>query len=103
MSAPHADTILGDLVGRGPELAPLRSLIVARAGGTPLFLEEFAQSLREQGTLAEGAPRLSDIVIPGSIQGILAARIDRLPPMARHILRLAAVVGQGASQACSRP
>jgi len=99
MSAHHANTILRDLIGNGPELAPLRSLIIARAGGTPLFLEEFAQSLREQGTLAEGAPRLSDIVIPGSIQGILAARIDRLPPMCRHILRIAAVVGQGASQA----
>ena len=99
MSAKHADIILGDLVGAGPDLAPLRSLIVARAGGTPLFLEEFAQSLREQGTLAEGAPRLSDIVIPGSIQGILAARIDRLSPMCRHILRIAAVVGQDVPQA----
>ena len=95
----QANAILCDLVGAGPDLAPLRALIVARAGGTPLFLEEFAQSLREQGVLAAGAPRLSDIVIPASVQGILAARIDRLPPLARHVLHIAAVIGQDVPQA----
>ena len=99
VTGPQANAILCDLVGAGPDLAPLRALIVARAGGTPFFLEEFAQSLHEQGILAEGAPSLSDIVIPASVQGILAARIDRLPPLCRHVLQIAAVVGQEVPQA----
>ena len=94
LTSAHADAMLGGLVGGGTELAPLRALVTARADGTPFFLEEFAQSLHEQGTLAEGAPQLQDIDIPASVQGILAARIDRLPPLHRHVLQTAAVVGR---------
>jgi len=94
LTAIHSDAMLGGLVGVGTDLAPLRALVTARAGGTPFFLEEFAHSLREQGTLAEGAPSLQDIDIPASVQGILAARIDRLPLLHRHVLQTAAVVGR---------
>lgn len=94
LTAAQSNAMLGELVGGETELAPLRALVVARAGGTPFFLEEFARSLHEQGALADGAPRLSDIVIPASVQGILAARIDRLSPLHRRILQIAAVVGR---------
>ena len=94
LTTDHADMMLGGLVGGGTDLAPLRALVAARADGTPFFLEEFAHSLHEQGTLTEGAPQLQDIDIPASVQGILAARIDRLPPLHRHVLQTAAVVGR---------
>ena len=93
----HADALLATLVGGTDTLAPLRAEVVARAGGTPFFLEEFAQSLHEQGVLgepSEAPPDLSGITIPASVQGILAARIDRLSPLHRRILQVAAVVGR---------
>ena len=46
------------------------------------------------GAIAGGAPRLTNIVIPASVQSILAARIDRLLLLHRRILQIAAVIGR---------
>lgn len=90
----QADDLLQELIGSGDELAPLRSHIIERTNGTPFFLEEFARSLHESGALAYGVPSLANIVIPASVQSILAARIDRLSPLQRRILQIAAVIGR---------
>ncbi|MEA2800230.1 MAG: hypothetical protein QOE49_325 [Rhodospirillaceae bacterium] len=94
LTAGQADHLLQELIGGSDELAPLRAHIIARADGTPFFLEEFARSLHESGAIAGGAPRLTNIVIPASVQSILAARIDRLLPLHRRILQIAAVIGR---------
>jgi class 3 adenylate cyclase/tetratricopeptide (TPR) repeat protein len=94
LTAGQADHLLQELIGGSHELAPLRAHIIARADGTPFFLEEFARSLHESGAIAGGAPRLTNIVIPASVQSILAARIDRLAPLHRRILQIAAVIGR---------
>jgi tetratricopeptide (TPR) repeat protein len=94
LTAGQADHLLQELIGGSNELAPLRAHIIARADGTPFFLEEFARSLHESGAIAGGAPRLTNIVIPASVQSILAARIDRLSPLHRRILQIAAVIGR---------
>ena len=94
LTAGQADHLLQELIGGSDELAPLRAHIIARADGTPFFLEEFARSLHESGAIAGGAPRLTNIVIPASVQSILAARIDRLSPLHRRILQIAAVIGR---------
>ena len=94
LTAGQADHLLQELIGGSDELAPLRAHIIARADGTPFFLEEFARSLHELGAIAGGAPRLTNIVIPASVQSILAARIDRLLPLHRRILQIAAVIGR---------
>jgi predicted ATPase len=61
--------------------------VLARTAGNPLFLEELAQAMREQGDLDVDTP------VPETIQAVLAARIDRLPPEAKHLLHTAAVLG----------
>jgi class 3 adenylate cyclase/tetratricopeptide (TPR) repeat protein len=94
LTAAQADHLLRELIGGSDELEPLRAHIIARADGTPFFLEEFARSLHESGAIAGGAPRLTNIVIPASVQSILAARIDRLSPLHRRILQIAAVIGR---------
>ncbi|GEP54659.1 adenylate/guanylate cyclase domain-containing protein [Reyranella soli] len=94
LAADHADRILKGLIGDSDELAPLRAHIISRADGTPLFLEEFGRSLHESGALANGPPPLESIVIPASVQSILAARIDRLSSHHRRILQIAAVIGR---------
>ena len=66
---------------------PLMQEILAKAAGNPLFLEELAWAVREQGDL-----RLPPEV-PNTVHGVLAARIDQLPPAAKQVLQTAAVIG----------
>jgi DNA-binding winged helix-turn-helix (wHTH) protein/class 3 adenylate cyclase/tetratricopeptide (TPR) repeat protein len=66
---------------------PLMQRVLARAAGNPLFLEELAQAVREQGDLGADTP------VPETIQAVLAARLDHLPPEAKHLLQKAAVIG----------
>lgn len=98
----NADALLQDLLGATDALAPLRARIVAQADGTPLFLEEIARSLLESGVVAAHgadqpgltAAHLTEVTIPASVQAILAARMDRLPPVRRRLLQIASVVGK---------
>jgi class 3 adenylate cyclase/tetratricopeptide (TPR) repeat protein len=94
-----ADAFLQALMGDDPSLAPLKSLLTARTGGNPFFLEESVRTLVEAGMLI-GAPgtyrlaqALASLQIPATVQAVLAARIDRLPPQEKHLLQTAAVIG----------
>jgi tetratricopeptide (TPR) repeat protein len=62
--------------------------VVARAGGHPFFLEELARSLGEHGPAHAAATPL-----PPTIEAIVQARLDRLPPAARELIAAAAVTG----------
>jgi predicted ATPase len=64
---------------------PLLQGIVTKAAGNPLFLEELAWAVQEQGSLP--------LEVPAMVQAVLAARIDRLPETARSLLQTAAVIG----------
>ena len=66
---------------------PLVQALLAKAAGNPFFLEELARNVREQG-----APGLA-LKVPETVQAVLAARIDRLPPEAKKLLQVAAVCG----------
>ena len=68
-----------------PVPAVLAEAILAKAQGNPFFLEELAQTLVEQG--AAGHPGLQ---LPLTVQGVLAARLDRLPQEAKHLVQCAA-------------
>jgi predicted ATPase len=73
--------------------------LIERTEGNPFFLEESVRALVETGVLAgeAGAYRLTrslpDIAVPATVQAVLAARIDRLPPDAKRLLQTAAVIG----------
>jgi predicted ATPase/class 3 adenylate cyclase len=87
-------------------LQNLKRLILAKTEGNPFFMEEIVQSLCEQGVLMRaptGGPgftpaslitALSEIQLPPTVQGVLAARIDRLPPEVKALLQTLAVVGK---------
>jgi class 3 adenylate cyclase/tetratricopeptide (TPR) repeat protein len=95
-----ADALVEVLLGADPELTSLRSLLIARAQGNPFFLEESVRALAETGVFAgeRGAYRLARaapvVQLPGTVQAILAARIDRLPPEEKSLLQSASVVGK---------
>jgi len=95
----NADEFLQALLGDDPSLAPLKPLLIARTGGNPFFLEESVRTLVETGMLvgAPGAYRLAQplagLQMPATVQAVLAARIDRLPPEEKHVLQTTAVIG----------
>jgi predicted ATPase/class 3 adenylate cyclase len=94
-----AEEFLAALLGDDPSLVPLKQLLIARTEGNPFFLEESVRTLVETGVLVgePGAYRLAQalpsIQVPATVQAVLAARIDRLPPEEKRLLQTAAVVG----------
>jgi tetratricopeptide (TPR) repeat protein len=94
-----AEAFLAALLGDDPSLAPLTPLLIARTEGNPFFLEESVRTLVETGVLVgtPGAYRLAHplqgMPVPATVQAVLAARIDRLPPEDKRLLQTAAVVG----------
>jgi class 3 adenylate cyclase/tetratricopeptide (TPR) repeat protein len=94
-----ADQLVRALLGEGADNAGLRSLIVARTGGTPLFIEETVRTLVESGALRgrdggyELTRELREIQIPETVQSVIAARIDRLSAKRKALLQMASVIG----------
>jgi tetratricopeptide (TPR) repeat protein len=94
-----ADEFLQGLLGGAPSLEPLKRLLIACTEGNPFFLEESVRTLAETGMLVgtSGAYRLAQalptIQVPATVQAVLAARIDRLPPEEKRLLQTVAVVG----------
>ena len=77
-----------------------RSLILKKAEGNPFFVEEIIRMLIDRGAILrrEGGwtagVEIDSVEIPDNLEGLLMARIDRLPDEAKHILRVAAVIGR---------
>ena len=92
--------LLRDLLGTDPSVASLAARLPERTGGNPFFIEEVVHTLAESGSLVgtRGAYRLArpgeDLTIPPTVQGVLAARIDRLPAREKGLLQTAAVIGR---------
>ncbi|MGH7964362.1 MAG: AAA family ATPase, partial [Candidatus Binatia bacterium] len=102
--------LLTALLGDGAALQPLKQFILAKAEGNPFFMEEIVQALREQGVLVRDAgagvgarlrhsstshvPLRTDLHLPPTVQGVLAARIDRLPADEKELLQTLAVIGK---------
>ena len=76
--------------------AETQQLIVERAGGNPLYAEEFARMLRDRDLLDEhgGLRKDRKVVVPDSLQGLIAARLDTLPGERKRLLQDAAVIGK---------
>ena len=69
-----------------PDSGALVPAVVERSGGNPLFAEEMARRIAEEGGHAAE--------LPDTVQGVLAARLDALEPFERRLVQQAAVVGR---------
>src|SRR6266516_4459012 len=85
----EADTsrLLANLLDRPLLAAEKQAELLARAGGNPLYAEQYGQLLRDGAEDAE-------LTVPESIQGVIAARLDLLPPEEKALLQDAAVRGK---------
>ncbi|HSF31586.1 MAG TPA: adenylate/guanylate cyclase domain-containing protein [Candidatus Tectomicrobia bacterium] len=113
-----AEELLQVLLGDDSGLVTLKRLLIARTEGNPFFLEESVRALVETAVLEgnpgdyhlvprvgvasrgrsavanhRGLPLPIDIHMPATVQAVLAARIDRLPPEEKRLLQTAAVIG----------
>jgi class 3 adenylate cyclase/tetratricopeptide (TPR) repeat protein len=95
-----AEEMLAALLGDGAQLGALKRLIIDKTEGNPFFMEETVQVLFDEGALVrdEAALKLTKslnaLKIPPTVQGILAARIDRLAADAKELLQTLAVFGR---------
>ena len=78
----------------------LAESVHARTGGNALFNEEIAYALRDEHMVtvtdhtATLTRPLNDLVLPDSVHAVIRARVDRLDPEDREVLRLASVIGR---------
>ena len=95
-----AEALLERCSGDDPSASRSRRLLIERTEGNPFFLEESVRTLVETGALVGRAGRIPSrqdpdrIQVPATVQAILAARIDRLPPEEKRLLQAAAVIGK---------
>jgi class 3 adenylate cyclase/tetratricopeptide (TPR) repeat protein len=95
-----AGELLEGLLGLDPSVDALKRMLAGRTGGNPFFLEESVRALAETKVLVgeRGGYRLAQLLetvrVPATVQAILAARIDRLPPDEKRLLETAAAIGK---------
>jgi class 3 adenylate cyclase/tetratricopeptide (TPR) repeat protein len=100
LSAEETARMAAAVLAAGALPDELRGLVAAKAGGNPFYVEELVKSLGESGVLRRVDGRLeltrpaAEIAVPGTIQDVVAARIDRLPEAPKRILQLASVIGR---------
>jgi len=92
---------LVQVILEGGEVVPeLKELVLNRSGSNPLFVEELIHSLLENGTIQKKnhqyvlTRNASDIHVPDTIQGIIAARIDRMEESLKRVMQVASVIGR---------
>lgn len=96
----EAHAMLSALLGDEPTLVPVKQLVLEKTEGNPFFMEEVVQTLVEEKALIgePGRYRIQQtpatLRIPTTVQGVLAARIDRLPAAEKALLQTLAVVGK---------
>jgi hypothetical protein len=69
--------------------AGAQRILLERAGGNPLYAEEFVRLLADRGQVSEVVPE-----IPDTVQALIAARLDTLSPERKSLLQDASVVGK---------
>jgi class 3 adenylate cyclase/tetratricopeptide (TPR) repeat protein len=95
----ESDRLIGSVLGAGLD-DPVLERIREAGGGNPLFLEEMLRMLEDDGVLERTngrwhpTRRPAELPVPGSIQALLGARLDRLSGEERSVIRAAAVVGK---------
>lgn len=85
----------------GGDVAPeINALILNRSAGNPLFMEEFTHTLVENGSIEKKGNQFvftgkeTDINVPDTVQGIIAARLDRLEDNLKRTMQIASVIGR---------
>ncbi len=80
----ESQAVIRSVLRRSDPAEALVEAVLSKAEGNPFFLEELTRSLLEH----------PDVLVPDTIQGVLMARIDRLPEEHKRLLQTASVLGR---------
>jgi class 3 adenylate cyclase/tetratricopeptide (TPR) repeat protein len=92
--------LVRNILGGLPLDPALEKKIVEKTGGNPFFVEEIVRDLLDRGDLVKSGDQyignrpIDQLEIPNTIQGVLAARMDRLSEDLRHTMQVASVIGK---------
>src|SRR5215211_5943725 len=94
--------LVKEILQKVPVIPPaLTELIVAKAEGSPFYVEELIKVLIDKGVILRGLDqwrvemeRLSELKVPATLTGLLQARLDNLNANARETLQQASVIGR---------
>jgi tetratricopeptide (TPR) repeat protein len=92
LDADESRGLLGALLDGVDLPKPTEAALLERAGGNPLFAEEFVRMLRDRNddaALGRGA-----IPVPSSLEALVSARLDALPPGLKPLVQDASVLGK---------
>lgn len=96
----QSQAMVQDIVGTTALPTEFEQFITTKTDGNPLFVEELTRALVESGALVRepagyrlrAAP--TALNLPATVQGVLLARIDRLPTALKTVLQAASVIGR---------
>ena len=100
LSENESHLLVSQLINSEQIPAIIRDTVLEKSEGNPYFIEELVRMLINEGVLKKNgdvvhfAPNIDEERIPDSLQGLITARIDRLPQEARLTLRIASVIGR---------
>src|SRR5688500_1096928 len=87
LSADETRELVTALLPESADVEKAADAVATRAGGNPFFAEEMARMLAEEG-------QIETAQLPGTVQALLAARLDSLEPHERQLVQQASVVGR---------
>ncbi len=99
LSVEETSKLVAALLDHAVLPAEVHAVVLERAGGNPLYAEEFVRMLGDRELLVERGGTLAlaegaEVPFPESIQALIAARLDLLAPDRKALLQDAAVVGK---------
>jgi class 3 adenylate cyclase len=87
LSSDDTARLIAALLERAVLSAETQQELLERAGGNPLYAEQFVRMLRER-------PAGDDVAVPETVQALIAARLDTLGADRKALLQDASVVGK---------
>ena len=105
LSLEESQELLRNLLGNCEIPEKSCQLLISKAEGNPFYIEEVIRSLIDRGLIVPAGngqhwqvtAGIEAIQIPDTLQGVIMARIDRLPPELKRVLQVAAVIGRNFS------
>ena len=100
LSTASGSELVKAILEDGEPVPELRDLVLSKSGGNPLFMEEIAHSLLENGSIVKKnqayilTKNASEIEVPDTIAGIISARLDRVEENLKRIMQVASVIGR---------
>jgi class 3 adenylate cyclase/tetratricopeptide (TPR) repeat protein len=100
LSSDASQRLVRNLLGGLPLEPVLEQKIVEKTGGNPFFMEEIVRNLLDQRDLVKDGDRylcsrpIEQCAVPETVQGVLAARMDRLSEDLKQTMQVASVIGR---------